>query len=54
VLANLGNVNALYIGKGVSQLERIEELNRLARLQMAAIVEMGDVNDLKSIDREYK
>jgi hypothetical protein len=54
VLANLENGNALYIGKGISQLERIEELNRIDRLQMAAIVEMRSVKDLKAMSREYK
>ena len=38
VLANLENVNALYIGKGISQSERIEELNKMAREQLSAML----------------
>jgi len=50
VLANLENVNALYIGKGIPQFERIEELNRLARLQISTIVGTSGVKKLKAID----
>jgi hypothetical protein len=46
VLANLESVNALYVGKGIPQPERIEELNRLARVQLAAIMNTGGVKQL--------
>jgi hypothetical protein len=46
VLANLENVNALYIGKEMPQPERIEELNRLARLQLMAITNTSGVKQL--------
>jgi len=50
VLANLENVNALYIGKGMPQSERIEELNRLARLQLAAIINTNSVKQLNALN----
>jgi hypothetical protein len=50
VLANLENVNALYISKGILQRERIDELNRLARTQMAQLLEYGSVGGLKRLD----
>jgi hypothetical protein len=37
VLANMESINALLVGKDVQQPERIEELNRLARIQISAI-----------------
>ena len=51
VLANLENINALFIGKGMSQSERIAELNRLARLQLAAILNTSGVKLLKALDK---
>jgi len=51
VLANLENINALYIGKGISQPERITELNRLARLQLAAIIDTSGVKRLGTLNR---
>jgi hypothetical protein len=50
VLANLENINALYIGKGMSQPERIEELNIAARQQMAAMLRNSSVKALKAKD----
>ena len=47
VLANLENVNALFISKGVAQSKRIDELNRLARSQMAALLSNRNVKELK-------
>ncbi|MDR2719596.1 MAG: KilA-N domain-containing protein, partial [Nitrososphaerota archaeon] len=43
VLANLENINALYISKGVSQSERVEELNCLAREQLSAMFRNNSV-----------
>ncbi len=50
VLANLENINALYIGKGISQEERIEEMNRLARSQLTQLLENGGVKRMKRLD----
>jgi hypothetical protein len=50
VLANLENINALYISKGMPQSERIEELNRLARLQLSQLLENSSVKGMKSLD----
>jgi len=50
VLANLENINALYIGKAMSQTERIAELNRLARTQMTQLLENSSVRGLKRLN----
>jgi hypothetical protein len=50
VLANLENVNALYIGKGMPQEERISELNRLARQQLTQLLENSSVKRLKELE----
>ena len=50
VLANLENINALYISKGISQEERIEELNHLARRQLAQLLEYNSVSGMKRLD----
>ena len=50
VLANLENINALYIGKAMSQTERIAELNRLARTQMTQLLESSSVRGLKRLN----
>ena len=47
VLANLENVNALYINNGIPQSERIVELNRLASSQMSALLSNSSVKGLK-------
>ena len=49
VLANLESINAVFIDKGMAQRERIAELNRLARLQMKAILATGGVRRLKAL-----
>ena len=49
VLANLENVNALFIDKKMSQEQRIAELNRLARQQLAQLLENRSVKGLKSL-----
>jgi hypothetical protein len=56
VLANLENVNALYINNGMPQSERIVELNHIARSQMAALLSNSNVKRLKSLesDKEKK
>jgi len=50
VLANLENINALYIGKGMAQPERIAELNRLARQQLTQLLDNNSVKGLKALD----
>ena len=52
VLANLENVNALYISKGVSQSERVEELNYLAREQLSAMLRNKSVDTLKRLENK--
>ena len=50
VLANLENTNALYINKGIPQSERIDELNRLARDQLSAMLRNKSAGALKKIE----
>ena len=50
VLANLENINALYISKGMPQSERIVELNQLARLQLSAIVGTSGMKALNALN----
>jgi len=50
VLANLENINALYIAKGMPQPERIEELSRAARAQLTMLLENNNVKVLKALD----
>ena len=50
VLANLENVNALFISKSMPQSERLTELNRLARMQISAIIDTHGVKKLKEMD----
>ena len=52
VLANLENINALYISKGVSQSERVEELNYLAREQLSAMFRNNSVDTLKKLENK--
>ena len=52
VLANLENINALYIGKGMAQEERITELNRLARQQLAQLLDNSSVKGMKALDQK--
>jgi hypothetical protein len=50
VLANLENVNALYISQGVSQCQRVVELNRLAREQLSLMLKNKSVNSLRRLE----
>jgi len=49
VLANLENINALYISKGLAREERLSELNRLARAQMKQLLGISSINALKKL-----
>ena len=53
VLANLENINALFISKGFPQSERIVELNRLARFQLSAIVGSSGAKQLGVLSESY-
>ena len=50
VLANIENINALYIGKGIPQSERIGELNSLARHQLTQLLGNSSVQRIKSLE----
>ncbi|MFZ4816732.1 MAG: KilA-N domain-containing protein, partial [Phototrophicaceae bacterium] len=50
VLANLENINALYIAKGMPQSERLQELSRMAREQLTALLENSSVKGLKTLN----
>jgi hypothetical protein len=52
VLANLENINALYISKDMPQSERIVELNQLARMQLSAIVGTSGVKALNALNEK--
>lgn len=54
VLANLENINALYISKGMAQKERVTELNALARAQLSAIIGTSGVKQLGALDEKTK
>jgi hypothetical protein len=47
VLANLENINAVYINKGMPQAERIEELNHIARAQLTTMLRNDFVKALR-------
>ena len=49
VLANLENINALYISKEMPQPERLVELNQLARIQLSAIIGTSGVKTLNAL-----
>ena len=49
VLANLENINALYISKEMPQPERLVELNQLARIQLSAIIGTSGVKALNAL-----
>ena len=46
VLANLENINAVYINNGMSQDIRLVELNRIAREQLAVIIRLDSAKTL--------
>lgn len=50
VLANLENVNALYIGKGLLQEERITELNKMAREQLKAMLKNKSIKAFEKLE----
>jgi hypothetical protein len=52
VLANLENINALFISKGMAQRERVAELNKLARSQLTAILNTKGLNQLNLLNKK--
>lgn len=42
VLANMESYNAILIGKGVDQKDRMIELRKLARTQLLSLEKLGD------------
>ena len=42
VLANMESYNAVLIGKGIEQKERMMELRKLARTQLMSLQKLGD------------
>ncbi len=54
VLANLENINALYISKGIKQENRVTELNALARTQISAIIGTSGAKQLRAIDEKLE
>jgi len=50
VLANLENINVLYIAKGIPQPERLQELSHMARSQLTALLENSSVKGLKALN----
>ena len=49
VLANLENINALFVGQGMPQAERVETLNKIAKSQFEAITKTNTVMGLKAL-----
>src|SRR5690606_4436186 len=47
VLSNMESINALLIRKGLSQSDRLTELNRVAITQMKSLLENNSVKKLK-------
>ena len=51
VLANMESYNAILIGKGMDQKERMIELRKLARTQLMSLEKLGD-SDIKKLEWE--
>ena len=49
VLANMESYNAILIGKGMEQKERMMELRKLARTQLMSLEKLGD-SDIKRLE----
>jgi len=49
VLSNLENINALFVGQGMPQTERLESLNTIAKSQLQAITQTNSVMGLKAL-----
>lgn len=53
ILANMESYNAILIGKGVGQKERMTELRNLARIQLLSLEKLND-NGIKSLEDKPK
>ena len=49
VLANMESYNAILIGKGMEQKERVIELRKLARTQLTSLEKLND-NGIKKLE----
>lgn len=49
-LANMENLNAVFINDGLSQSQRLQRLNQIARSQMVLLVDEKSLTKLKRID----
>ena len=49
VLANMESYNAILIGKGVDQKERMIELRNIARTQLMSLKKLGE-SDIKKLE----
>lgn len=49
VLANMESYNAILLGKGMEQKERVIELRKLARTQLASLEKLND-NGIKKLE----
>ena len=47
ILSNLESINAVLIRQGLSQTERIQQLNEIAILQMTSLVRSNSIKSLK-------
>jgi len=52
VLANLENINAIFIEQGLPQIERMDALYSIAKSQLEAIVKTKGLLNLKSLDEK--
>ena len=53
ILANMESYNAVLIGKGINQKERMTELRNLARIQLLSLEKLND-NGIKSLEDKPK
>lgn len=47
VLSNLESINAVLIHQGISQAQRLEQLNRIAIMQMKSLLGSKEIKKLK-------
>ncbi|HED37502.1 MAG TPA: KilA-N domain-containing protein, partial [Ignavibacteria bacterium] len=49
VLSNLESINAVLIGQGLKQNERLQQLNKIAITQMTSLVGNRNLNKLENL-----
>lgn len=52
VMANLENMNANFIEKGLEQRKRLIELNKIARTQLKSLLDNKSVKKLEDLNRK--